>query len=709
MAEVLGAIVPATNGFHDTQSGLKILVVGAGISGLSAAIGLRQQGHTVQVYEQSRFATEAGAAIHLAPNANGVLKRLGIDAAASGANLMEKLTEYTATGELTREIDLKEPNSIWQHDWLLAHRIHLHDALKRAATSTIEEGTPVKLNLSSSVVEVDAESATITLKDGRVVKGDVVVGADGVHSLTRTRIPGGDAQVFPSGKSAFRFLIDRQAALDDPATKKFAEKAGELIIWYGTDRRIVMYPTSDNKLLNFVCIHPENESGASGEDWNTEANKSTLLKVYEGFDPDCVALIGKANPESLKSWKLLDMPVIPTWVKSRLVIMGDAAHPFLPHQGQGAGVAMEDAAALAVVLERDLRAEDVPERLKLWESIRYERANRIQEYSRLAGRDVKEGVKVNMIEYTNYNFGHDEFDNSAQRLREWKWAQTPQIYWRMPIAFGPMPGPRQNHQGVGRQSEHSTFTTASIKFKTSRTVLQNLFPPGNKKYRFKSPGTVAYCSFSQTHLDQMEWLGGSGYKHIGLYIHGVEYVKDNGDVISGTYMPILFESLTDPIVSGREELGMPKLYSSIDVYRHGSESYRINTGWQGSMWGNFVLEGLKPVSDVGAISGNLSGEADDGILVYRYMPKVGRTNKGQSAEEHAVFVPFKEDMPQPQSKRVWQASKASFKIDAMDWNALPTLHHVIARLQEIPVYEIVGAKVVEGTGVPDVGAARRID
>lgn len=209
----------------------------------------------------------------------------------------------------------------------------------------------------------------------------------------------------------------------------------------------------------------------------------------------------------------------------------------------------------------------------------------------------------------------------------------------------------------------------------------------------------------------MEWLGGSGYKHLGLYIHGVEYLKSDGEVVSGTYMPILFESLTDPIVSGREELGMPKLYSSIDVYRGGTESYRINTGWQGSMWGNFVLQGLKPVDggDPSVMTGKISGEDDDGILVYRYLPKVGRGNKGQSADEHGVFVPYKEDMPQPQTDRVWKASKASFKIDAMDWNALPTLHHVIARLQEIPVYEIVGAKVVEGHGVPDVGAARRIE
>ena len=598
----------------------------------------------------------------------------------------------------------------------------MHDVLKKTSTDPSGEGHPVELNLSSQVINVNPETATITLKDGAIVEGDVVIGADGVHSISRLKVPGGDVKVFGSGKSAFRFLISRKAALDDPTTKRFAERDGELIIWYGSDRRVVMYPTSHNSLLNFVCIHPESES-EGGDDWNTKANKSMLLKVYKDFHPDCVSLISKADAESLKVWKLLDMPVLPTWVNDRLALLGDAAHPFLPHQGQGAGCAIEDAAALSVVLEKDTPREEIPTRLKLYESIRYERANRIQEYSRLAGRDLKEDVKMDskytlahsvcslltniVIEYTNYNFGHDAFHNATQKLREWKWKQTPQMYWRMPIVFGPMPGPRQNHAGVARRAEHSTFTTASIKFKTSRTVLQNLFPPG-KRYRFKSPGTVAYCSFSQTTLNKMEWLGGSGYHHIGLYIHGVEYEKADGEVISGTYMPILFESLTDPIVSGREELGMPKLYTAVDIYR-GAESYRINTSWQGSHWGNFRLEGLKPITDLSSVTGKISGEDDDGILVYRYVPKVGRDNKGEAEAEYPVFVPYKEDMPQPQMQRVWQASKATFKIDALDWDCLPTLHHVVSRLQEIPVYEIVGAKVVEGVGVPDVGAARRIE
>jgi hypothetical protein len=284
--------------------------------------------------------------------------------------------------------------------------------------------------------------------------------------------------------------------------------------------------------------------------------------------------------------------------------------------------------------------------------------------------------------YTLYNFGHDEWDNSSQDLRKWTWARNPSIYWRMPVAFGPMPGPRQDTLEVGRNASESTFTTASIKFKTSRTVPQNLFPHMSDSYRFRSPGTVAFASFTQ-------------------------YVKKDGKIISGTYMPVLFENLTDPIVSGREELGMPKLYTAIDVYKRDS-SHRIQTSWQGANWGNFVLEGLEDIDPMSG-TGTVSGEADDGILVYRYIPKVGRDLKGEAEAHYPCFDPFAEEEPQPVVKSIRKAANASFKIDELDWNALPTLHHVVSRLAEIPVYEVVGAKVVEGVGVPDVGAARRIE
>ncbi|KAF2111908.1 FAD binding domain-containing protein [Lophiotrema nucula] len=697
------------NGANGTSSSpaLKVVIVGAGIGGLSAAIALRKEGHDVHIVEQSAFAHEAGAAIHLAPNANGVLRRLGIFAESFGANTMDKLVEYTFSGEQQRSLDLSESNKQWQHPWHLAHRIDLHNALKAAATNSIGNGS-ARLQTSSVVTGVDPASGTVTLKDGTHIQGDLIVGADGVHSITRKAVPGGNIRPFGAGKSAFRFLVPRKLAENDAVTQKFVQNDGELVIWYANDRRIVMYPTSNNTYLNFVCIHPDEETEEqSGENWDQAGDLNLLLKVYSNFDPAVLRLLSKAESGSIKIWKLLDMDIIPNLASERLALLGDAAHPFLPHQGQGAGVAIEDAAALAVVLPLGTRPDEVGERLKLYQDIRMERANRIQEHSRLAGRDRSEQVKIDMYGFTNFNFGHDEYDNATQRFREWQWKRMPKSYWRMPIAFGPMPGPRQTHQGIPRDGTQSTFTTASIKFKTSRTVLQNLFPPGRRGWRFKHPGTIAYASFSQTTLNGMHWLGGSGYHHIGLYIHGVEYEKKDGSVVSGSYLPILFESLTDPIVSGREELGMPKLYTSVDIYRR-SKSYRVRTGWQGALWGEFHLDNLAEV-DPSTDQGAISGEADDGILAYKYIPKSGSQNKGIAAEEHVVWDEFKAATTTPRPRKIYKAGKAKFQIDALNWEELPTLHHIISRLAELPVYEIMGGKVVEGTGVPDVSTAGPIE
>ena len=113
------------------------------------------------ILEQSRFATETGAAIHLAPNANGILRRLGIFAEDAGANLMQCFTEYTAAGEKTRSMNTEESSKIWQHPWLLAHRVHLHETLRKVATSPDRKGQPVQLHTSSKVVDVDPATASL--------------------------------------------------------------------------------------------------------------------------------------------------------------------------------------------------------------------------------------------------------------------------------------------------------------------------------------------------------------------------------------------------------------------------------------------------------------------------------------------------------------------------------------------------------------------
>lgn len=214
---------------------------------------------------------------------------------------------------------------------------------------------------------------------------------------------------------------------------------------------------------------------------------------------------------------------------------------------------MEDAVALGVVLGRGLKSEDVPDRLALYQDIRKVRAGRLQQYTRLAGENLKPGEtsKLNIMEYVGYNFGHDEYDNPTQRLREWKWSKLSAEHSSISDLFGPMYGPANlpnDHPGYGK---HQTFVTASIKIKTSRTVVQNLFPTGSKAWKVKPPGSVAYCTFSQTTLDGLNWLGSQGYRSLALYIHDVEHTSSSGQTTSGAYMPVIFESLADSIVVER--------------------------------------------------------------------------------------------------------------------------------------------------------------
>lgn len=275
--------------------------------------------------------------------------------------------------------------------WMLAHRVRVHDALNEAALDPDGQGKPCVLNLATAVESVDPETATIVFKDGSTVSSDVVVGADGVHSSARQSVPGGsDAKLFGSGKSGFRFMIHREDTVNDMRTRALCDQEGVFSVVIGSDRRIVMYPTSNNTLLNVLAIHPESETDAS-EGWSTPASVDSLRKVYKGFGPQFQALLSKADAGSLKLWKLCDMESLPAWNHCHLALIGDAAHPFLPHQGQGAAMAMEDAVALGTVLERGLAKSEIPARLELYNVIRYKRACKVQQYTRLAGLDVQEG------------------------------------------------------------------------------------------------------------------------------------------------------------------------------------------------------------------------------------------------------------------------------------------------------------------------------
>ena len=262
--------------------------------------------------------------------------------------------------------------------------------MKDRATSTKHEGTPIILHTSSRITKVDAQNATITLTNGDTVHGDALIGADGVRSTTRRAVAGPEHDSFEIGKSAIRFMVPREAVLADAETRELAEVTGSMDLIFAKDHKVIIYQCVNNTLLNIVCIHPSFQSDASVETYNKSVSKEQLLDIFHGFAPKLLKLFAKCDSETLKVYPLFDAVSMPTFIKDRLALIGDAAHPFTPFIGQGGATAIEDGVSIGVILSRGTTTAEVPEMLRLYNTTRYERATRIQGYSRTAGGD---GIK----------------------------------------------------------------------------------------------------------------------------------------------------------------------------------------------------------------------------------------------------------------------------------------------------------------------------
>jgi salicylate hydroxylase len=217
-------------------------------------------------------------------------------------------------------------------------------------------------------VTQDAGAVTLTFSSGGPVRAGVVVAADGIHSVLREYVTAASPPR-ESGLGAWRSLVPAEAA---PA---FARRPVQTL-WLGHRHHLVHYPVSAGRLVNIVAFSPA--SPGEVESWSAVGRVADLAAEFAGWDPRLGELIAAAG--QVGRWAVLDRAPLPRWVAGRIALLGDAAHPMLPFYAQGAGQAIEDAAALAVCLATG--PWDPPTALARYERVRLPRATRVQEASR---------------------------------------------------------------------------------------------------------------------------------------------------------------------------------------------------------------------------------------------------------------------------------------------------------------------------------------
>lgn len=347
------------------QARLRVLIAGGGIGGLTAAAALLQKGIDVEVYEQARELREVGAGVQLAANATRVLYALGVgeELKALSCEAQGKEIRHWRTGEAWKLFDLG-PASIERYGfpYLTVYRPDLLDVLARAVRRLKADA----IRLGSRCVGFDQDASSVTLKlEDRSVRGDALIGADGVHSCIRQALFGGDRPRF-TGVIAWRGIVPMERL-----PSHMARRVGSN--WVGPGGHVVHYPLRAGKLMNFVGALERADWQV--ESWTARGTTAELAADFEGWHEDIQAFVRQVDAPY--KWALMVRPPLERWSAGRASLLGDAAHSMLPFLAQGAAMAIEDGCIIA----RCLAEHPVQEALQRYEAARRERTRRTVEGS----------------------------------------------------------------------------------------------------------------------------------------------------------------------------------------------------------------------------------------------------------------------------------------------------------------------------------------
>jgi len=384
----------------------KILIAGAGLGGLATAACLLQAGYDVEVYEQASKLGEIGAGIQLSAPAVKVLHNLGLENALKAVSVKPQAFEFRLynTGEVLHKVPLaKTHEESHGAPYYHIHRSDLHQIL---ANKVLELGpNSVHLNSEATGFTENNQNAFLHLADGRKVKGDILIGADGIKSAIRDQIVGVTPPDF-TGQVAWRATVDVKKL---PAN--FMEKI--VAIWCGPKKHAVVYYLRSGELLNFVgCV--ENEKWQN-ESWTVKADWQELKDDFAGWNDEIQTIIDNIDKDQCYLWSMNNRVPIKNWRTNKAVVMGDAAHPTLPYMASGAVMAIEDAAVLMRSLNTN---EDVIEELDMFQR------NRVDRTGLIVTESTEHGELYHLSNKEEFEAGFGK-KNIAKERAEWLYSYDP--------------------------------------------------------------------------------------------------------------------------------------------------------------------------------------------------------------------------------------------------------------------------------------------
>jgi salicylate hydroxylase len=353
---------------------MRVLIAGAGIGGLTAALALRQAGVDPHVYEQASVLREVGAGVAISPNAVKVLHRLGLAEALRSVGVVSDSMDSRdwQTGALLGRVPLADAAvERWGAPFYHLHRADLHDALRAALGDQ-----HITLGARCVAVEQHNNGVTARFADGDEATGDLLIGADGIHSIVREYVAGPDRPIW-SRQISWRGLA--------PAT--VGHEVGLEVrhhSFWGPRKIFVCFYVSAGRLVNWVG-NTQSDEDWHEESWSARGDRDEVLRLFAGWHPEVQALI--AGTEQVFKWALFDRPPLENWTRGRVTLLGDAAHPMLPYMAQGASQSIEDAFILASCLAAD---REHPQRaIEEYAARRRDRTDSVQAASREASRVVR--------------------------------------------------------------------------------------------------------------------------------------------------------------------------------------------------------------------------------------------------------------------------------------------------------------------------------